>query len=151
MEAVAAVSSIAGIISLAGQALSGIVKLRGFFNEYASASKSIDRFLRNLNSLLQTLEDVKEIAVKLENVEGFNAKSVLASLEIQLEDCARDVYDWVKVGSEHHPQSVKGSKAVFKRFLVAANKDSLTDIFRDIACHKDNIILKLSVIGRSGS
>ena len=151
MEAVAAVSSVVGILSFAGQALNGIVKLRGFFNEYASASKSIDRFLRDLNSLIQTLEDVKEIAVKLDDVSGFDAKSMLASLEIQLEDCAKDVYHWVRIGGDNRPESVKGCKAVFTKFLVASSKDSMVDISRAIASHKDNINLKLSAIGRYDS
>ena len=148
MEAVAAVSSVAGIVSLAGQALDGILKLRGFFKEYGSASKSIDRFLRDLNSLIQTLEDVKDVVLKLENVSTFGAKSVLSSLQIQLEDCSKDVYDWVRVGGEHRPQSVSGSKAMFKKFLVAVNKECIADIFKDIESHKHNIGLKLSLIGR---
>jgi len=148
MEAVAAVSSVGGIVSIAGQVLSGIRKLREFFKDYGSASKSIDRFLRDLNSLIQTLEDVKDVVLKLENVSTFGAKTVLSSLQIQLEDCSKNVYDWVRVGAEHRPQSVSGSKAVFKKFLVAVNKECMTDIFKDIESHKDNIGLKLSLIGR---
>lgn len=152
MEAVAAASSIAGIVSLAGQALSGIVKLRGFFQDCASASKTIDRFLRDLNSLIQTLEDVKEIVSKLEKTVAvtFDTKTILSSLQIQLEDCAKDVYEWVKVAGAQHPEfaSARGGKARFKKFLVAVNKESLTDIFKEICSHKENITLKLSVIGR---
>jgi hypothetical protein len=101
--------------------------------------------------LIQTLEDVKEIAVKLDNVSGFDAKSMLASLEIQLEDCAKDIYHWVRIGGENRPESVKGCKAVFKKILVASSKDSMVDIFRAIASHKDNISLKLSAIGKYNS
>lgn len=150
MEAVAAASSIAGIVSLAGQALDGIIKLRGFFKDCASSSKTIDRFLRDLNSLIQTLEDVKSIIASLESValKSFDCKSILSSLQIQLEDCSKDVYDWVRIASEQHPRLATGSKATFKKFLVAANKDSIEGIFKEIASHKENITLKLSIIGR---
>lgn len=156
MEAVAAASSIAGIVSLAGQALSGIVKLRAFFQNCTSASKTIERLLRDLNSLIQTLEDVREIVLKLDETAAvtFDTKSILSSLQIQLEDCTKDVYDWVKKAEEQHPEfgsgrgGLQGSKRRFKEFFVAVNKESLTDIFREIGNHKENITLKLSVIGR---
>ena len=37
---------------------------------------------------------------------------------------------------------------MFKKFLVAVNKERITDIFRDIASHKANISLKFSMLGR---
>ena len=148
MEAVAAASSVAGIVSLAGQALNGIVKLRRFFVDAASAVKTIDRFLRDLNGLIQTLEDVGVIVGKLENAPNFDSQSILSSLEIQLEDCSKDVYNWVRIASEQHPKFAVGTKATFKKFLVAINKDNITDIFKEVAAHQDNITLKLSIIGR---
>jgi len=44
MEAVAAASSVAGIVAIAGQALEGIIKLRGFFKDCASSSKPLAVF-----------------------------------------------------------------------------------------------------------
>lgn len=150
MEAVAAAATIAGLISLAGQALEGIVQLHGFFKDCASASKTIDRFLRDLNSLIQAIEDVKAIVARLENVSAstFDNRTILSSLQIQLEDCSKDVYEWVRIASELHVKFTTGGKAVFRRFLVAVNKESITDIFREIGNHKDGLILKLSLIGR---
>lgn len=52
MDAVAAVSSIARILSLVGQALNGIVTLRGFYQGCSAASRSIQRFLKRLNELI---------------------------------------------------------------------------------------------------
>ena len=46
MEAVAAASSVAGLVSLDGQALDGIVKLRRFFIDCAPGLKTVDLFLR---------------------------------------------------------------------------------------------------------
>jgi hypothetical protein len=71
----------------------GPPKLRGSLKDYASASKSTDRFLCELNSLIQTLEDVTDIVLKLDNMSSFEEKAILLSLEGQLRDCAKDVHD----------------------------------------------------------
>ena len=150
MEAVAAASSVAGIVAIAGQALEGIIKLRGLFKDCASSSKAIDRFLRDLNSLIQTLEDMRWIVTAIEGaiLGCLDCKPILSSLQIQLEDCSKDVYDWLRMASEQHPKFASGSKATFKRFLVAANKESIEGILKEIESHKGNIRLKLSIIGR---
>jgi hypothetical protein len=46
METVAAIASIAGILSLTGQAANGVIILREFFQSCASESHSIDKFLK---------------------------------------------------------------------------------------------------------
>jgi len=127
MEAVAAASSISEILKIVGQAIHGIIKLREFFKDCASSSKTIDRFLRDLNSLIQTIEDINGLAVALEGVDSryFDYITILSSLQIQLEDCSKDVYDWIRIASEQHPRLATGSKATFKKFLVAANKESI--------------------------
>lgn len=150
MEAVAAASSIAGLVSLAGQALDGILKRRGFFKDCVSASKTVDRFLRDLNSLIQTLEDVKSIITRLKNATAstFNNKAMISSLQIQLEDCSKDVHEWIWIASEQHAKFPKDNKAIFKRFMVAVNKESYADIFKEIGNHRDALAPKLSLIGR---
>ena len=150
MEAVAAASSIAGLVSLVGQALDGIMKLRAFFKSCTIASKTVDRFLRDLNSLIQTLEEVKNIVARLENVPAstFDNEAMISSLQYQLEGCSKDIYDWVQIASEQHSKFSNGSKAVFKRFMVAVNKESYADILREIGSHRDGLMLKLSLIGR---
>ena len=75
-------------------------------------------------------------------------KALISSLQIQLEDCSRGVYEWVRVASEQHTGFSSGGKALFKKFLVAANKDSLTDIFKEISAYRDGFNLKLGLIGR---
>lgn len=150
MEVIGATANIAAIVSIAGQALDGIIRLRAFFKDCASASKTIDRFLRDLNSLIQTLEDVKCIISTLGDAgpTSFERRTILSSLHIQLEDCSKDAYDWVRIAAEQHPKLTTGSKATFKKFLVAANKDSIEGVFKEITSHRENITLKLSVIGR---
>jgi ABC-type transporter Mla subunit MlaD len=148
MEMCSAVASVTGILAFAGQTIDSILKLQRIFQGCANASKSIDRFLRDLNSLIQTLEEVNDIATKLKDTTGSVAEGLLASLKIQLEDCSKDVYAWVRKAGEAHPSFSNGTKATFKKFLVAVNKDQNDMIYQNIATHRSNIHIKLSIIGR---
>jgi hypothetical protein len=149
MEAVAAVSSIAGILSLVGQSVNGIIALRSFFQDCAEASPSIKQFLKRLNSLIQILEDVRDLMRKLEKAPTKAVKGyILASLQVQIDDCSQDIYKWLAMARKCHPASSTGTKASFKRFLVALEKQKITDIYVEIATYKDNITTKLSMIGR---
>jgi hypothetical protein len=65
MEAVGAIASIAGILSLTGHAMNGIIILRGFFQSCSSESHSIKRFLKRLNDLIQILEHASDLIAKL--------------------------------------------------------------------------------------
>lgn len=82
MELAGAAASITGILAFVAQAVQGIQKLRSIFQGCVKASKSIERFLRDLNNLIQCLEEVKDIMGKLNNTSGFVADSLLTSLAI---------------------------------------------------------------------
>jgi hypothetical protein len=149
MEGIAAASSIAGILSLSGQTTSGIIKLHTFFKDVASASRTIDRFLQNINQLIKLIEDVKAVLQHVANSSTLLCADVkIAALEIQLEDCSNDVYRWLKVAREHHPGFSVGTKAGFKKFWVAVNKGDVRGILEDIREHRHGIVASLSVLGR---
>jgi hypothetical protein len=149
MEAVAAIASIAGILSLAGQAVNGIIILRGFFQSCSSESHSIEKFLKRLNELIQILEHARDLMTKLKTAPSkIVPESILASLQFQLDDCNKDVYSWLAMAKASLPASNTGTKVAFKKFLVALERQRITDIYMEISVHKDNIMTKLSVIGR---
>jgi len=149
MEVVGVVSGIAGIVSLAGQILSGIVKLQGIFDTYIEASRTIAKFTSALKSLLDTVQEVKDLIQKLEHASTFIAKSILSSLQTQLEACSRDVLQWAKVANANRVGKAGSTfDTVFKKFLVALKKDSIDTIFKEVGAHQDGIAIKLSVIGR---
>ena len=75
-------------------------------------------------------------------------ESILASLQIQLDDCNKDVYGRLATAKTCLPASNTGTKAAFKKFLVALERQRITDIYVEISVHKENIMTKLSVIGR---
>jgi hypothetical protein len=149
MEGLATASSVAGVLSLAGVTIDSIVKLHGFFKDVSSASRTISRFLQDINKLIKLMEDVKTL---LRSVAGIPAQPgagfKIAALEIQLEDCSRDVYRWLQLASDHHPGFSKGTKAGFKKFWVAVNKGEVRGISEDIKEHRHGILASLSVLGR---
>jgi hypothetical protein len=148
MEVVAAVSSVAGIASLLGQALIGLSSLYDFFKDCREASKTADQFLRALTSLEGTIKDVETLIDSIKHVSGTLTESNLASLAIHVEDCKKDIDRWLKEAQSCHPGSVTGTKSFFKKFLAAVKKQSIKDVFQEIAAHKESISLSLSTTGR---
>ena len=149
MEGLAAASSVTGVLSLAGQTIDGIVKLHCFFKDVSSASRTIGRFLQGINQLIKLIEDVKTLLLSVaESPTQLGADFEIAALDIQLEDCSRDVYRWLKLARDHHPGFSTGTKAGFKKFWVAVNKGEVRGISEDIREHRHGIVASLSVLGR---
>jgi hypothetical protein len=102
MEVVAAVSSVAGIASLAGQSLNGLTKLYEFFQGCQNASKTISRFLFELTSLEKAIREVEDLVSKIGNSLQKPEESILISLRFHLEDCATDLASWFSFVNEQH-------------------------------------------------
>ncbi|MCJ1251955.1 hypothetical protein MMC30_009193 [Trapelia coarctata] len=150
MDVVAVAASIAGVLSLAGQSINGIVQLRGFFSDVASASRTIERFLRDINSLLRVLHDVERLFSQLSASEfDGTPRTNSASLQVELEDCQRDIFEWLKLARDLRPASNRGRKSWFKRFWIGVNQASVNDIRVELERHRHSIQLNLAVIGRS--
>lgn len=149
MEGLAAASSVAGVLSLAGQTIDGIVKLHCFFKDVSSASRTISRFLQGINHLIKLIEDVKTLLQSVaESATQLGGDFKIAALEIQLEDCSRDVYRWLQLARNYHPGFSTGTKAGFKKFWVAVNTGEVRGISEDIKEHRNGIIASLTVLGR---
>lgn len=148
MDPLGITASVAGVLTLAGQALVGIVALHDFFQSCSSASKTIANFLRELNAFKRTIQDVQEVVAKIQASFEHVIGGFLVSLTLLLEDSVRDVTKWLEKARSTDPRSTSGTKAVFKAFLVALQKQSIRNYFLEIANHKKNLTLSLSVIGR---
>lgn len=149
MDVVTVIASIAGILGLAGQSINGIIQLRGFFSDVASASRTIERFLRDINSLLHVLHDVESLFSQLSASEFDGTPSTnSASLQVELEDCRKDVFEWLKVARDLRPASSQGRKSWFKKFWIGVNQASMDTIRIELERHRRAIQLNLAVIGR---
>ena len=145
MEAVAAVASIAGIITVVGQSIDGLIKFSDFFSDLASASKTISRLLSDINSLIQVLEDIGDV---LERAKVRRKDKNLANLDVKLEDCAKDVQIWLATARLLRPSSDSGGKAWLRKFRLAVNTTAVQTIRDEIARHKQTLCLSLAVFGR---
>ena len=145
MEAVAAAASIAGIVTVVGQSIDGLIKFSDFFSDFSSASKTISRLLDDINSLIQVLRDIRDV---LERAEARRSDQNFASLDVKLEDCAKDVHVWLATARLLRPASNAGGKAWLKKFRLAVNKTAIQTIRGEIGKHKLTLCLSLAVFGR---
>lgn len=157
MEAVAAAASVAGIVALSGECLNAILKIRNFYSGVTRASKDIDSFIRKIDSLSKVLEGVKEICASIESTEPSSRPSFnIAGLQIQVEDCAKDLNRWLKIGQKLHPTKwpegpERGTAATFRKFKAAADKSSVKSMQEQLVSSERGINSCLAVIGRSDS
>ena len=161
MEAVGAASSIAGILSLAGQTIEGIIKLRGFVKDVKSSPKIVNTFLRDVESFQDSLSQTQQLISQLPDprpatftppdviCEPPNAiipNQALESLNWRLGECAKDVDEWLRVANKLNPGSATGAEAFFKKLRVAVNKDGFSEFHSQIARHQRGLGISLSVI-----
>lgn len=146
MEVVGAAASVAGILTLVSQSIKGLlVKLKGFYAKLATASRTVDQFLQEFNSLLEALNGVEQILSRWPNG---SADVHIASLHVQVEACSKDIFDWLRTARNMRPPTNKGGKAWFKRFWVAASNNEVKDIRFEISQHRHALNTSLALIGR---
>ena len=145
MEAVAAAASIAGIITVVGQSIDGLIRLSDFFSDLSSASKTINRLLDDINSLVQVLRNIGDV---LEQAEARRPDQNFASLDVKVEDCAKDVRIWLATARVLDPASNGGGKAWLKKFRLAVNNTAIQTIREEIGRHRQTLCLSLAVFGR---
>lgn len=145
MEAVAAASSIAGIVTVVGQSIDGLIKFSDFFSDISSASKTISRLLDDINSLIQVLENIGDV---LEKARARPRDQNFASLDIKLEDCAKDVQIWLATARLLRPGSESGGRAWLRKFRLAVNNIAIQNIREEIGKHRQTLCLSLAVFGR---
>ncbi|KAF2237823.1 hypothetical protein EV356DRAFT_359967 [Viridothelium virens] len=147
MEAIAAVSSFAGIIGLAGQCVGGLETLKNLFESIAAASKTVDGFLRDINGLLRTLHDVELLLDTIsKKASADEADADVASLQIQLEDCSREISSWLKTARDLRPSPGRGTKSWARKFWVAVNQESVRGIRQEISCRRTEINTSLLLL-----
>ncbi|KAK3710048.1 hypothetical protein LTR37_010479 [Vermiconidia calcicola] len=153
MEALAAASSIAGLLSLTGQCISGAQKLVSFYQDIATASKAVMAFMKDTNSLLRSLHDTDCL---LRTIEEKAPKTIdvlhLTTLKLQLEDCDNDVKMWLQTAQRCEPaasRSFRGMRSWFRQFISAVDKDSIRNVREEMQRRRTEIALALSTLGRS--
>ncbi|KAL9116767.1 MAG: hypothetical protein Q9187_006702 [Circinaria calcarea] len=149
MEGIAAASSIVAILTLVGHSIQGLVKLQDFFEDVSSASRTIERFLFDLNSLLHILHEVENLFVTISTFkmpDGLDTN--IALLQGQLDNTNKDISKWLQKVRSLRPASDKGQVAWLKKSLVAFSKGSIKGIREEIRGDKQSIEVNLTILGR---
>ena len=145
MEVVAATASVAGILTVVGQGIESIIKLREFYAALSEGSRTIEKFLKDINNLLQTLHGIRDLLKKWPQEK---TDVNIAALSVQVEECSKDLFNWLDTAKAMRPASGKGGKAWFKKFWIAANKNRVKDIRTEIGRHVQTLNVSLALIGR---
>ena len=145
MEAIAAAASIAGIITLAAQAVEGLQTLHLFFAEISTASKTVSRLLSDINSLITVLHNIDGV---LHQVERQRKNQNFAQLDIKVEDCSKDVKVWLETAKELRSGGEKGGRAWVRRAKLAVKGEVVDRIREEIGRHMQALCLSLAVFGR---
>ena len=145
MEIIAAAASIAGILTLVGQSINGIQRLREFFIHVRSASKLVDKFVNHLNSLLHVLEEVEHL---LSSIPSRTLDFNVSPLHQQVRECSSDVFSWIDIAIFLRPPAGKRGRFWFKSFWVAVNKTCVKDISEEIDGHRQALTVGLAILGR---
>jgi hypothetical protein len=148
MEALGAASSVAGILSLVGQSIDGIIKLRGFVKDVKNASKTLDNFLRDVDSFQGSLSQIQQLLVQLPKEQSIvTAQLDLQSLNWQLKTCRDDIKEWLHLANSLDLGSSGRIETFFKKLRVAVNKDGFSEFHRQIGRHQRGLNISLSVLG----
>jgi hypothetical protein len=124
MEVVGAVASMAGIIGFVMQALKAAESLKQFCKDF---SEDVTKeFQSDLESSVRLLLDVKELCERVRRaVPATRTDLRVSSLQIQVEDCTKDLESWLDLGMRmKNGKRFDTTSKVFTRFLHAASKSS---------------------------
>ena len=145
MEVIAAVSSVAGLLSLLGECIGATRKLLDFCSDISSASLTVTNFIFDINLLLENLHSVNELVKKLpEDLQDFS----IAPLQKQLIKYSKDACLWVSTARALRPASDIGAKAWFQKFWIAASIKPIGDMRDQLDRHNQTISLNLALLGR---
>lgn len=145
MEAVAATASVVGILTFVAQSIESIIRLRDFYSKLSSSSRTVDRFLHDISALLHTLYGTENLLSKWPK---YQTDVNITSLHIQLEECSKDLSQWLATAQAMRSGTSRGGKSWFKNFWNAVNKSTVKDIRADISRHRHAINTSLALIGR---
>ena len=153
MEVLAVGSSIAGLLSLTGQCISGAQKLVGFYQDISKTSKAVEYFLKDINSLIRTLNDAQVLlqSIKEKSPHTFD-DLVMTALKLQLEDCNDDLGSWLKTAQSYRPSAFYSGPSTtrtwFRKFWMAVNKDEVNNIRAEMQKRRNEIAVALTMLGR---
>lgn len=149
MEVLAAGSSIAGLLSLAGQCVAGAQALRDLYKDMTTASKTIETFVKDVDAMIGTLFDVEALLNKLKEQSSIEVdRHHFINLSRFLDDDKRAIQTWLATARSFPVARGKGARAWFRKFWATVNQNSVKNIRADIESRRLNLTVALSTLGR---
>ncbi|PMD40887.1 hypothetical protein L207DRAFT_633832 [Hyaloscypha variabilis F] len=153
MEAVRITSNFAGILTIVGQSIDGILKLKAFFEDVSTAPQRFEDLLKDISDLQDVMIQIQEFVDLLgrepaEKLQGTNTPKTTI-LQANLTSCATDIEAWVQLTGKMNPRTETGIRGFFRKVKVAADKRGFEQFGKKISSHQQRIGLNLSVLGRS--
>ena len=148
MEPVSAVASIIAIIGFAGKALKTIGDLKELCHDYTQ--DATQDFLHDLEVTAGVLTDVQTLAEKAKRASStLHIEYRAEALSIQVDDCARDLTDWLKIALRMKKVQANKMRDIklqfFNRILAAMSKSSRASAGEKLRWHRENINTTLSL------
>ena len=142
-------SSVAGILSLVGQSIDGIIKLRGFVKDVKNSQTTVNSFVRDVDSFEGSLWQIEKLIVQLPQEQPVVKEQIdLETLQWQLQGCQSDIKRWLDVANHLEPGSSRNAEAFFKKLRIAVNKDGFSEFHSQIARHQLGLNISLSILGQ---
>ena len=150
MEPVSAVVSIVGIIGFARTALRAINDLREFCRDFSQ--DAVKDFLHDLEVTAKVLTDVQTLSEKAKRASPtLHIEYRAEALSIQVDDCARDLTNWLKIALRMKLVRSKVNLTLrlqfFNSVLAAISKSSRVSAGEKLRWHRENINTTLSLFG----
>lgn len=151
MEVVAGIAGVAGVVeilSLVGQAVHGILKLKEFAHRVSTASETVKSFLTALDSLEGALTAISDLLKRapekwLVGTEPQNTKRLTS----QVESCRADVDEWVNEMPTYNPNSSRAIYSYIKKLRIASHEGTYSEFHRKVARHLQGMQMTLDILG----
>jgi hypothetical protein len=95
MEVLGLAASVAGILSLVGQSIEGIIKLQRMLRSPKKTDESVTLLQRDIDSFQGSLNQVQRLLSLIHQEQPFLLRSTLAHFEEQLMLCQHDILSWI--------------------------------------------------------
>ena len=141
-EALGIASGIAGLLSLVGQAIEGIIKLRAFAKGFEESAATVNEFVDDLNSFGDSLQQVRDLLKKVSD----SARIDVKTLRWQLQSCQSSVLSWNQLTRRRQHGLKDEAKAFFTQLGNAANIEGFVEFQSRISTHQLGLQMSLSML-----
>jgi len=133
-------ASIAGIISLAGQAVQAVTTITAFCNAYKNVHQDIVRASRDLEILRRVLLHVETTAT-FALLPSRCPQGLLSHLRDCISACRKDLHEWNDWSRKVNLDCAGRLEKIWKKLKIAADKSHFSKLSSGVSTHIEGITL----------